>query len=341
MLRTLSKSTVCQADLQKGRLCCMKSKFLYTMKGKNSAFFIKTLVVCALIFLSFNLSAQSIYSIKLKLVDDKTSEPVAYATASVTAQGEKTPEKYVLTDADGVGSLVKLKKGTYTVKAELMGYESYQKVVTVEKNVDLGVIRMKEDAEVLDAASVSAIGNPIIVKKDTVEYAASSFKTSDNDMLEELLKKLPGVEVEADGSITANGETIKKITIDGKTFFLDDPQLASKNIPAKMIEKVKVVEKKSDQAKFTGIDDGEEEMVIDLSLKPGMMQGWFGNLMGGGGHDVPGANSDMNDWRYQGAAMVGRFTENSQVSFIFNANNTNNRGFKIDDMKMIGRLFIR
>lgn len=297
------------------------------MKGNNTAFFIKTLVVCALIFVSFNLSAQSIYSIRLKLVDDKTSEPVAYATASVTAQGEKTPEKYVLTDADGVGSLVKLKKGTYTVKAELMGYESYQKVVTVEKNVDLGVIRMKEDAEVLDAASVSAIGNPIIVKKDTVEYAASSFKTSDNDMLEELLKKLPGVEVEADGSITANGETIKKITIDGKTFFLDDPQLASKNIPAKMIEKVKVVEKKSDQAKFTGIDDGEEEMVIDLSLKPGMMQGWFGNLMGGGGHDVPGANSDMNDWRYQGAAMVGRFTENSQISFIFNANNTNNRGF--------------
>ena len=114
-------------------------------------------------------------------------------------------------------------------------------------------------------------------------------------MLEELLKKLPGVEVEADGSITANGETITKITIDGKTFFLDDPQLASKNIPAKLVEKVKVVEKKSDQALFTGIDDGEEETVIDLSLKPGMMEGWFGNLMAGGGHDVPGAGSDMND----------------------------------------------
>ena len=202
---------------------------------------------------SFDASAQAIYSIKLKLVDDKTDEPVAYATASVTAQGEQTPEKYVLTDAEGVGTLVKLKKGTYTVRAELMGYESYQKVVTVEKNIDLGVIRMKEDAEILDAAKVSAVGNPILVKKDTIEYTASSFKTSDNDMLEELLKKLPGVEVESDGSITANGETIKKITIDGKTFFLDDPQLASKNIPAKMIEKVKVVEKKSDQAKFTGI----------------------------------------------------------------------------------------
>ena len=298
------------------------------MKGNFTAFFIKTLAVFAFMLTSVNVSAQAIYSIKLKLVDDKTSEPVAYATASVTLQGAKEPEKYVLTDAEGVGTLVKLKKGVYTVKAELMGYESYQKQVTVAQNMDLGVIRMKEDTEVLDAAKVSAIGNPILVKKDTVEYTASSFKTSDNDMLEELLKKLPGVEVESDGSITANGETIKKITIDGKTFFLDDPQLASKNIPAKMIEKVKVVEKKSDQALFTGIDDGEEEMVIDLSLKPGMMQGWFGNLMGGGGHDIPGANSDMNDWRYQAAAMVGRFTEDSQISVIVNANNTNNRGFR-------------
>ena len=297
------------------------------MIGRLSHFFFKTVSVFALMLLSFNASAQAIYSIKLKLVDDKTSEPVAFATASVTAQGAKEPAKYVLTDSEGVGTLVKLAKGTYTVKAELMGYEPLSKVVVVEKNVDLGVLRMKEDTQVLDAAAISAVGNPIIVKKDTIEYTASSFKTSDNDMLEALLKKLPGVEVESDGSITANGETIKKITIDGKTFFLDDPQLASKNIPAKMIEKVKVVEKKSDQALFTGIDDGEEEMVIDLSLKPGMMQGWFGNLMGGAGHDIPGANSDMNDWRYQGAAMVGKFTENSQISMIMNANNTNNRGF--------------
>ena len=297
------------------------------MIGRLSHFFFKTVSVFALMLFSFNASAQAIYSIKLKLVDDKTSEPVAFATASVTAQGAKEPAKYVLTDSEGVGTLVKLAKGTYTVKAELMGYEPVSKVVVVEKNVDLGVLRMKEDTQVLDAAAISAVGNPIIVKKDTIEYTASSFKTSDNDMLEALLKKLPGVEVESDGSITANGETIKKITIDGKTFFLDDPQLASKNIPAKMIEKVKVVEKKSDQALFTGIDDGEEEMVIDLSLKPGMMQGWFGNLMAGGGHDVPGANSDMNDWRYQGAAMVGKFTEKSQISVIMNANNTNNRGF--------------
>lgn len=272
-------------------------------------------------------SAQNQVSVKLKLVDSKTSEPVSFATVSLTVKGEDTPAKYVLSDSEGKAELLKVRHNTYILRAELMGYKTHTQEVKVEKSVDLGEVKMEEDVEVLDAARVTDVGNPIIIRKDTIEYTASSFKTSDSDMLEELLKKLPGVEVEADGSITANGETISKITIDGKTFFLDDPQLASKNIPAKLIERVKVVEKKSDQAIFTGIDDGEHETVIDLTMKPGMMQGWFGNIMGGGGHDVPGAGSDMNDWRYQGAAMVGRFTDKSQISIILNGNNTNNRGF--------------
>ena len=277
--------------------------------------------------LSLTAFAQSSFSLKVRLVDSKTSDPVSFATVSLTVKGATKADKYILSDVDGYAELLKVKKGVYEFKAEIMGYKTYSQEVTVDKNIDLGEVKMAEDVEILDAASVSAIGNPIIVKKDTIEYTASSFKTSDNDMLEELLKKLPGVEVESDGTITANGETIKKITIDGKTFFLDDPQLASKNIPAKLIEKVKVVEKKSDQSMFTGIDDGEEETIIDLSMRPGMMQGWFGNIMGGGGHDVPGGGSDMNDWRYQGAAMIGRFTDKSQISIILNGNNTNNRGF--------------
>ena len=297
------------------------------METKNHISFLRFFVASLALILSFTAFAQGSFSVKVKLVDSKTSDPVSFATVSLTVKGEDTAAKYVLSDSDGLASLAKVRKGTYVLKAELMGYVTHTQEVAVTKNVDLGEIRMDEDVKVLDAASVTAVGNPIVVKKDTIEYTASSFKTSDNDMLEELLKKLPGVEVEADGSITANGETIKKITIDGKTFFLDDPSLASKNIPAKLIEKVKVVERKSEQARFTGIDDGEEETIIDLSMKPGMMQGWFGNVMGGGGHDVPGAGSDMNDWRYQGAAMVGRFTDKSQISLILNGNNTNNRGF--------------
>ena len=297
----------------------MKKTFLILFK--------RIIISFVLILTAQSAFAQTSFTVKLKLVDAKTSEPVSYATASLTVKGESTAAKYVLTDAEGVGSLAKVKKGTYVLKAELMGYNTYQQEITIEKNMDLGEIKMSEDVEVLDAASVSAVGNPIVVKKDTVEYSASSFKTSDNDMLEELLKKLPGVEVAADGSITANGETVTKIMIDGKPFFLDDPQLASKNIPAKLIEKVKVVEKKSDQALFTGVDDGEEETVIDLSMKPGILDSWFGNLMAGGGHDVPGEGSDMNDPRYQAAAMMGRFSEKSQISVILNGNNTNNRGF--------------
>ena len=297
------------------------------MENKYHISFIRSLIATVAFLLSFTAFAQGSFSVKLKLVDAKSSEPVSFATVSLTVKGENKPTKYVLSDVDGNASLAKVRKGTYVLKAELMGYIAHTQEVALTKDLDLGEIKMSEDVELLNAASVSAVGNPIVVKKDTIEYTASSFKTSDNDMLEELLKKLPGVEVESDGSITANGETIKKITIDGKTFFLDDPSLASKNIPAKLVEKVKVVEKKSDQAMFTGIDDGEEETIIDLTMRPGMMQGWFGNVMAGGGHDVPGAGSDMNDWRYQGAAMVGRFTDKSQISLILNGNNTNNRGF--------------
>ena len=297
------------------------------MENRHHISFLRSFVASLALLLSFTAFAQGSFSVKLRLLDSKTSEPVSFATVSLTVKGQDTAAKYVLTDIDGNAEIVKVKKGTYVLKAELMGYVTHTQEISLVKNLELGDVKMDEDVKVLDAASVTAVGNPIVVKKDTIEYTASSFKTSDNDMLEALLKKLPGVEVEADGSITANGETIKKITIDGKTFFLDDPSLASKNIPAKLIEKVKVVERKSEQARFTGIDDGEEETIIDLSMKPGMMQGWFGNVMGGGGHDVPGAGSDMNDWRYQGAAMVGRFTDKSQISVILNGNNTNNRGF--------------
>ena len=229
---------------------------------------IRTFAFFLALFVSILASAQNSVSVSLRLIDSKTSDPVSFATVSLTVKGAEHPAKYVLSDSEGKATLEKVRRGTYILKAELMGYKAHSQEINVEKTLNLGDIKMDEDVEVLDAARVSDVGNPIIIRKDTIEYTASSFKTSDNDMLEELLKKLPGVEVEADGSITANGETITKITIDGKTFFLDDPQLASKNIPAKMIEKVKVVEKKSDQALFTGIDDGEHETVIDLSMRP-------------------------------------------------------------------------
>lgn len=277
-------------------------------------------------------------AVTAKLVDDTTGDPLGFATVSLTQKNATKVYKYVLSNDSGEVKFDNVKSGTYTFKAELMGYKVYTQEITVKGGLDMGEVKVLEDKEVLDAASVSASGNPIIIKKDTVEYNASSFKTTENDVLEDLLKKLPGVEVSEDGSITVNGETIKKITIDGKTFFLDDPQLASKNIPAKLINKVKVVDRKSDQAQFTGIDDGEEEKVIDLSIKPGMMKGTFGSAMAGAGHDLPSKASAFDDARYQGAAFVGKFTEDTQLSMVLNANNTNNRGFNDMSGSMMGNM---
>ena len=268
-------------------------------------------------------------NVTLHLVDATSGDAVGFATVSLTPVGADKATKYTLSDGEGKASLEKVKAGKYTLKAEIMGYKTITREMELTKSEDLGQLKMELDTQVLDAAAVSAVGNPIVIKKDTVEYNASSFKTTDNDMLVDLLKKLPGIEVGEDGSITSNGETITKITIDGKTFFLDDPQLASNNLPAKIIEKVKVVKKKSEQAEFTGIDDGNDETVIDLSVKKGMMNGLFGNVMAGGGHDLPSKSKvdAPNDWRFQGAAMLGRFTDKSQISFIANGNNTNDRGF--------------
>jgi len=284
----------------------------------------RLLAVIATLLVAGTVFAQN-FKLTLKLEDASTGDPVGFATVSVTP--EKGQVKYALTDHEGNAVLEKVHPGKYTLRAELLGYKNHEQSIEVKSNMNLGVVKMEVDRQTLDAASVTATGNPIIIKKDTIEYNASSFKISDDNMLVDLLKKLPGIEVGEDGSITSNGETISKITIAGKTFFLDDPQLASQNIPAKLIEKVKVVKKKSEQAEFTGIDDGEEETVIDLSVKQGMMNGFFGNAMAGGGHDLPSKEGAPNDWRWQGAFMGGQFTETSQLSIILNANNTNNRGF--------------
>ena len=294
----------------------------------------KFITFVAGIMSAFSLAfAQGGGTVTLSLTDSSTGEAVGFATVSITKPGNTKPYKYALSDDKGKTVFDKVAAGKYVLKAELLGYKPLTKDIEVKGKLDLGALKMDPDKQVLDAASVSAAGNPIVIKKDTIEYNASSFKTTENDVLEDLLKKLPGVEVSEDGTVTANGQTISKITIDGKTFFLDDPQLASKNIPAKIIEKVKVVEKKSDQAEFTGIDDGNDETIIDLSIQKGMMNGLFGNVMTGAGHDVrkqvsgSELSSGNGDWRYQGAGFLGRFTDKNQISVVLNGNNTNNRGF--------------
>ena len=269
------------------------------------------------------------YAVKAVLQDSKDKSPLSFATAAISKTGDKNAKAlaYTLSEENGSVEFTNLKPGNYTLKAELMGYKPFTKEFKIENaDVNLGVLSVTPDLQQLDAAKVTDRGNPIQMKRDTIAFTSSTFKITENDMLEDLIKKIPGMEVSEDGSITHNGKTISKITIDGKTFFLNDPQIATKNLPAKIVDKLKVIEKKSDQAEFTGIDDGEEETILDLTVKPGMMKGSFGNLMGGAGHDLP-STSVEGDWRFQTAGFLGNFTDQYQVSAVLNANNTNNRGF--------------
>ena len=163
----------------------------------------------------------------------------------------------------------------------------------------------------LGEAVVTAVRAAVVVKQDTLEFNAGSFHTAPTASVEDLLKKLPGVEVGSDGSITSGGKTVTKILIDGKEFFADDPKMASKNLPSNMVEKVQVVDRKSETARLTGVDDGEDETVINLTVKKDMNNGWFGNVSAGYG----------TDHRYQGSFNVNWFKNGNQVSIVGGGNN--------------------
>ena len=195
-----------------------------------------------MILSAWTLSAQKgDNTVKVKLTDTLSLEPVSFATIYLSKDGA-TSAYYAVTDADGNGVINGVPAGKYVFVADMVGYIKLTRSISVDRPVtDLGELFMTEDVEMLDAVVVSAVGNPIVVKKDTIEYSAAAYKTTDNDVLEDLLKKLPGVDVDSDGAITYQGETINKIMIGGKEFFLDDPSLASKNIPAQIIQKVTTV----------------------------------------------------------------------------------------------------
>ena len=170
-----------------------------------------SLIFAALVSLILAASsfAQSTHSVSVTLIDASNDEPIGFATVSLTAKGSTDPAKYSLTGEKGTATLTGLKDGTYTFAAEMMGYLKYEKEITVKgENISLGNVKLELDREMLDAASVTDVGAPVTIKKDTIEYNAGSFKTTESDVLEDLLKKLPGVEVNDDGSIVVNGQTV-------------------------------------------------------------------------------------------------------------------------------------
>ncbi len=268
-------------------------------------------------------------SVIVKVLEEKTDAPVPYASAYLTAKNDTLITNFTLTDTTGVARITKVTRGNYVLTVEMLGYETYNKEHYFSFNwdkdsVDVGTIRLAEDVEMLDAAHVSAIGNPIEIRQDTIIFNAASFQMGQNQMLEDLLKRMPGMEVTKDGTVKYNGETIQKITVGGKTFFFDDPKMALKNLPAKVVDKVKVIDKVSDSEQFTGVAT-DREKVMDLEFKQEFQKGWFGNATAGAGTTLAGDRKDeMVDNRgflYTGNAMVSGYNDKDQVVFVGGAYN--------------------
>lgn len=251
---------------------------------------------------------------------DADGEPLPGAVARLTALKDSARADYMLTGSDGSFAFDRIAPGDYTVTLSMTGMNQVTKLITLKDSAEtrnLGDLTLGENAVMLDEAVVTAVRAAVVAKQDTLEFNAGSFHTNPNASVEDLLKKLPGVEVGSDGSITSGGKTVSKILVDGKEFFADDPKMASRNLPSGMVEKVQVVERKSETARLTGVDDGEDETVINLTVKKNMNNGWFGTISGGYG----------TDGRYQGNMNINWFSNGNQISIVGGANNINEMGF--------------
>lgn len=251
-------------------------------------------------------------------VVDETDETMPAATIRLVTYTDSTFVAGATTDTNGKFTLSGIKNGRYKLVSSFVGYGSVTTEVNVRnKNVALGNITLSSSSIMLKEATVKGIRTPIKVMQDTVEFAAESYKTQPNAVVEDLLKRLPGVEVDSEGKITANGKSVSKILVDGKEFFSDDPTVASRNLPVDIVDKLQVVDRKSDLARLTGVDDGEEETVINLTVKKDMNNGWYGKAEAGYGTDD----------KYSGNFTVNRMWNGNQLTILGNANNLNRLGF--------------
>lgn len=281
--------------------------------------FITTIIALLHAFVGFA-QEEATTTITGKIIDSEVKEPLEYTTIQLLQLPDSSLATGSTSNLDGSFELKNVKAGKYIARISFVGYETLDKRVNVTAgtaNIALGELRLKPDSEVLKGVTITGKATPVVMKEDTIEFNSAAFRVADGAMLEELVKKLPGAEISKEGKLTVNGKEIKKILVDGKEFFSNDPKVSLKNLPANMVEKVKTYNKKSDNAAMTGVDDDDDETVLDLSVKKGMKNGWFGNVLGGLG------NKD----RYEAGGMMNRFDDNSNLSILATANNTNNSGF--------------
>lgn len=252
------------------------------------------------------------------VVEEDTNEPI-FSASVVLLNSDSTLVTGASSKMDGKFTITGVKPGKYIFRVSFVGFIPYYKNVqldTSQKDMAMGTIKLKTDAVLLQATEVTARQAKVEMKADTFVYNAGAYRVPEGSMLEDLVKKLPGAEVSDDGTIKINGKEVKKIMVDGKEFFDTDKKMAMKNLPTNMVDKIKAYDRQSDYTRMTGIDDGEEETVLDLSVKKGMNQGWFGNVDVGYGTEE----------RYTGKLMLNRFTDKLRLTTVGSANNINDRG---------------
>lgn len=278
-----------------------------------------------LICFTASLFAQKNGTVKGLAFDTISKQPVAAATITVLEKKDSSLVTFAMTGNDGRFELKGIPNGEYRLMITHVNYHNSNIFFTISdnnKNAELGNIVMNDKAKVLTEVIARNEEPPVTLINDTVQYNAGSFKVQPNANVEQLLKKLPGVKVEKDGTIKAQGEKVNKILVDGKEFFGNDPKIATKNLPADAVDKVQVYDKQSDQAQLTGFDDGNYEKTINLKLKKDKKKGLFGKINAGAG----------NNERYEGKFNVNSFKGARQLSAIGMGNNTNAEGFSFMDI---------
>lgn len=278
-----------------------------------------------LFLLSGQINAQSVYSITGIAFDSVQQQTVASATITLMLKKDSSLVSFAMTNDDGKFHLNNLNPGIYRLLITHVSYYGFTSSVELggsEKTKNLGNVFLINKSIELKSVTITGEAPPVTLLNDTVQYNAASFKTAPNANVEQLLKKLPGVQVQKDGTIKAQGEKVTRVLVDGKEFFGNDPKLATKNLPADAVDKVQVYDKQSDQAQLTGIDDGNYEKTINLKLKEDKKKGAFGKISGSLGTDE----------RLEGKFNVNKFKAAEQMSVIGMGNNTNAEGFSFMDI---------
>jgi hypothetical protein len=262
--------------------------------------------------------------IKGQLTDSSAKQPIADATVSVVNSKDSSLASFVLSSKQGGFEIKNLLPGDYKLIVSSKGLEEIRRTfsITVEKKlVDFGTLVMNKDYKMMEGVVITT-ESPIVVKNDTVQFNTSGFKTIPNATVEDLLKKIPGMEVDKEGNVKAQGEQVQRIIVDGKEFFGNDPKLATKNLTADMVESVQVFDDMSEQSKFTKIDDGSRSKTLNIKLKKDRNKGYFTRALAGAG---------SND-RFEGNLSFNNFNGNKRFSVLFNTNNINKQGFSFNDI---------